>query len=64
MKAKKFCISFSITFVLVFILNAAVMYIYNLLKHSEGKIEWQTALFFAVIMAIVVSLLDFRKKKS
>jgi membrane protein implicated in regulation of membrane protease activity len=43
-------------FTIVFVVNAAVVWTWNLLGHGQGAFEWETALFFAVTLAIALPL--------
>jgi hypothetical protein len=45
--------SFVVYFVLVFIVNALVTFLYNTLLHGTGLVDWESSLRFAVIFGVV-----------
>ncbi len=53
---KKLVVEFVQLFVLVFVVNAAAVWTWNLLRHGQGVFEWDTALFFAVTLGVALPL--------
>ncbi len=58
MKIKKFLIHFLIAFAITFVVNAIVVYLWNLIRHGEGAFNWEITFFFAITFGIVLPLLD------
>lgn len=65
MKIKEFLIRFAIVFVLAFVSNAIVVYLWNMLRHGQGDFDWGTSLTLAIVLGIVlpVTLAMASKKK-
>lgn len=61
---KKFIIDFTITFIAALIVTAAVSYLYSLILHGNGIINWGTAFSFAIVLGIVVPWINYRKRNS
>jgi hypothetical protein len=54
-----------VTGVLVFVVSAVVSYLYGLLAHGTGLVDWEGSFRFALILAIVfpaIREIDRRKK--
>ena len=49
-------ISFGITFVVTLVVCAIVTFLYSLIAHGEGVVDWDTAVLFAVILGIVLPI--------
>lgn len=63
MKIKRFLMHFVIVFSITFVVNAIVVYLWNLIRHGEGAFNWETTFFFAIVLGIVFPLLDtFRSR--
>jgi hypothetical protein len=43
-----------VTFVLTFVVTLIVTYLYSLIAHGAGVIDWGTAVRFSIIFAIVL----------
>lgn len=43
-------------FAIVFVVNAAVVWTWNLLRHAQGAFDWDITLFFAITLAVVLPL--------
>jgi len=56
MKVKKFLIQFVIYFSLVFVVNAIVIYLWNLVRHGEGAFDWQSTFTLAIILGIILPI--------
>jgi hypothetical protein len=57
---KEFLLIFAVSFVVV----AAVTYLYSLLIHSDGVIDWATAFRTSLTFGIVFTWLENRKVKN
>ncbi|NOX67300.1 MAG: hypothetical protein GXO85_16255 [Chlorobi bacterium] len=65
MKAINFLRDFAITFVIVFVVIVIVSYIYSLIVHGAGSVDWETSIRFAIILGIIfptISIIEKRKK--
>ena len=56
-------IGFLVYFVIVLIVAALVTFLYSLVFHGQGVIDWQTAFTFSIIFGLVFSWMNVRKRK-
>ena len=61
METKKLLIDFATIFVLILVLTAVVTFLYSLVVHGVGIIDWETAFRFAIILGIVLSWIKAKK---
>ena len=54
MKIRDFLIRFAITFAVVFVVNAIVVYLWNLIAYGQGAFNWGLSFTLAVIVGIVL----------
>ena len=54
MKIKEFLIRFVIVFAVTFVVNAIVVYLWNLVRHGEGAFDWQLTFTLAIIVGIIL----------
>ncbi len=52
-----------IIFIITFITGSAVTFLYSLLFHSKGIVNWATAFSLAVTFAVVFPLINRRERK-
>jgi hypothetical protein len=57
MKIKEFLRGFVVTFVLAFIVSAIVSYLYALIAHGEGVVDWESSVRLGLILGIALPLL-------
>jgi len=55
-KIKEFLIRFVIVFAVVFVVNAIVVYLWNLIVHGEGAFNWGLSLTLAIVVGIILPL--------
>lgn len=55
MKARQFLRSFAIVGALVFVVTSIVSYLYSLIVHGAGVVDWESSIRFAIIFGIVLS---------
>ncbi len=63
MKAVKFLIDFAAVFAIVFVVNAIVVYLWNLLRHGQGAFDWEITFFFAITLGIALPWVERMQKK-
>ena len=63
MNLKRYAIDFALMFVIIFVENLIVTYLYSLIFHGMGAINWETAFQFAVTLGIVLPLVRRYEKK-
>ena len=64
MDAKRFLIGFVVTFVVGFLVTALVTYVWNLIFHGAGVVDWETAFTLALVAGIAVPVANaFAGKK-
>ena len=61
METKKLLIDFVAIFVLTLVVTAVVTFLYSLVVHGVGIIDWETAFRFAIILGIVLSWIKAKK---
>ncbi|MEW6512327.1 MAG: hypothetical protein AB1428_15365 [Bacteroidota bacterium] len=63
MNFKKFATDFVLTFVIVLVVSIIATYLYGLIAHGQGYVEWETAIRLAIILGIVLPWLHPREHK-
>ena len=58
MSAKQFLKEFAIYFCLMFVVNIVVIYMWNLIFHSAGSIDWPRSIVFPVFWAIGLPIVN------
>jgi hypothetical protein len=56
MNIKKFLAGFAITFVVTLVATVVVTFLWSLIFHGAGAVDWETSFRFAVIFGIVFPL--------
>lgn len=54
MKIKDLLIGFVTTFALTLVVAVIVTYIWNLIAHGQGTVDWETSFRFAIILGIAL----------
>lgn len=62
MKAPQLILNFLIIFFVSFIVSSIVSFLYNLLLHSVPDWEWGTSFRFAIVLGIVITWVNNRRK--
>ena len=62
MSTKGYLIDMAITAAIAFVAAMVVTYLYNLLFHGTGQVNWETTFDLAVVMGIVLPLVTQRGK--
>jgi uncharacterized membrane protein YadS len=60
MNIRKYLTELALTFVVVFVVSVIVSFVYSLLAHGQGVVDWETAFRFAIILGIVLPWLHQR----
>jgi hypothetical protein len=63
MKFKQILVYFLGMSVLTFVVSAIVTFLYSLIVHSAGAIDWETAFRFAIILGIILTWMNVQEKK-
>lgn len=63
MHIKELFIKFVIVFVVTLVVTPLVTYLYSLIAHGAGVIDWELSFRFAVIFGIVLPLMRIREHK-
>jgi len=53
---KRFLAHFGVTFILVFVVAAVVSWLWSLVAHGSGAVDWESTFRLAVILALVIPL--------
>jgi CHASE3 domain sensor protein len=56
-------IYFVLVFVLTFVVSAVVTFLYALIAHGTGVVDWETAFALAAILGIVLTMVRFQEQK-
>lgn len=57
MKLQRFLVDFTITAIVTFMVATVVTYLYNLVAHGSGWVDWGTAIELAIVFGIVLPLM-------
>lgn len=57
MNLKKLLVKFVITFVLFLVVTAGMTYLYSLLVHDKGIVDWENAFRCAILVGIALPLI-------
>lgn len=63
MNIKQTTFYFVTIFALVIVVSAIVIFLYSLIIHSSGAVNWDTSLQLAIIFSIVFTWLNYQEKK-
>ncbi len=63
MNIKQYVIDFAVMFAVVFVLNLAVTFLYSLIVHGSGIIDWETAIRFGVMLGFILPWMRRAEKK-
>jgi hypothetical protein len=56
MNTRGFLIDLAITIPVTFVVAAVVTYLYSLIAHGAGEVNWETAFHLALIVGVVLPL--------
>ena len=54
MNIKKLLIDFVTTFALILVVATIVTYLWNLIRHGQGTVDWATSFRLAIILGIAL----------
>ncbi len=60
---KDFLIRFAITFPLTLVTTAIASFLYSLIVHGAGIIDWEISFHFAIVLGIVISTIKAVESK-
>jgi hypothetical protein len=63
MSIKRYAIDFVLMFAIVLVVNLIVTYLYSLIVHGLGVINWETAFDFAISLGIILPWMRHREQK-
>ena len=63
MSIKKLLIDFVITFAVTFVVAAIVTFLYSLIIHEAGAVDWETSFRLGIILGVVLSWTKARESK-
>ena len=61
MSLRQFLVDATITAVVTFMVATVVTYLYNLVAHGSGWVDWGTAIELAIVFGIVLPLMLSRQ---
>lgn len=56
MDSKQFLLDMAITIPVTFVVAAVVTFLYNMIAHGAGSVDWDTAFYLAFILGIILPL--------
>ena len=56
MNANQFLKEFAVFFSLMFVVNLVITYIWNLISHGAGSIDWPRSIIFPIIWAVMIPI--------
>jgi len=63
MHTTKYGIDFAFTFAIVLLVNVIVTFLFSLIIHDSGVIDWETSFRFAIMFGIILTWIRQREKK-
>jgi hypothetical protein len=63
MNIKKLVVEFATVFAVVLITTALVTFLWNIIGHGTGSMDWETSFRFAVIFGIILTWAKSRETK-
>jgi hypothetical protein len=63
MNARKFLIHFATVFSIVLLVSVIVTFVYNLIIHGAGVIDWETSFRLSIILGIALPWVRMREAK-
>ena len=64
MKSKQYAIDFAVMFAIVFVVNLAVTYLYSLIVHGSGVLDWESAFRFGIMLGLILPWIRRRDVKA
>jgi ascorbate-specific PTS system EIIC-type component UlaA len=61
MKKLTFIKEFFLTGLITFVVAAVVSFLYSLLAHGSGRVDWETAVRLAIIFGVVLTWINLRR---
>ncbi|HET6990719.1 MAG TPA: hypothetical protein VFJ43_05310, partial [Bacteroidia bacterium] len=62
MNFKKIISEFIIVFIISLLVTLVVSFLWNLVFHGIGRVDWETSFRFAIVLGIIIPIIDSRKK--
>ena len=63
MNIKKLLVDFVTVFAVSLIVSVVVTLLWNLIVHGAGTIDWETSFRFAILLGIIFSWIETRRRK-
>jgi hypothetical protein len=63
MNIKQYAIDLVVMFIVVLVVNLIVTFLYGLIVHGSGVLNWESALSFAISLGIILPWIHRRDKK-
>jgi hypothetical protein len=60
---KQYVMDFATMFAVVFVVNLIVTFLYSLLVHGSGELDWDNAFRFGIMLALILPWMRRREKK-
>lgn len=63
MSIKQYAFDFIVMFAIVLVVNLIVTFLYGLVVHGSGVLDWESAFTFAISLGIILPWVRWREKK-
>lgn len=63
MKLTQYVIDFAVMFAIVLVVNLIVAFLYGLIVHGSGTLEWESAFTFAITLGIILPWVRRHEKR-
>ena len=63
MNIKRLVVEFGTVFAVALVTAAIVTFLWNIIVHAEGMIDWETSFLFAILFGIIQTWLKSRDMK-
>ncbi len=63
MNIRQYAMDFATMFAVVLVVNLIVTFLYSLLVHGSGVIDWDSAFRFGIMLALILPWMRRREKK-
>lgn len=60
-EVRKFIVNFVLIFAFASAAGVATTYIWNLIRHGQAVVDWNTVVTLAVVLGLVLSILESRR---
>lgn len=60
---RRFFVKFAIVFSIAFLTLICITFLWNLMMHHRGTVNWEISAAFSIVYGIVIGLIEVRRKR-